>query len=90
LQTNRVVIEFPENGTVLVKDFAALEKPHVLKARYSSGRVLKVDLDDKTALSAEKSLWPLGSVRGTKYPLETMIFLVCPGSERDALARGLR
>jgi hypothetical protein len=29
LNTNRLVIEFPENGTVTVKNFAVLEKPHV-------------------------------------------------------------
>jgi hypothetical protein len=89
LVTNRLVIEFPENGIVAVKDFAPLEKPHVLIAQYSSGPLLKVDPEEIPS-SLETNLWPIGSFHGTKYPLETFIYLVCPASELDALGRGLR
>jgi hypothetical protein len=88
-ESNRFVVEFPESGTVALKDFEAFEQPHVLKAQYSSGRALKVDPNDPPA-SIENSLWQIGTFRGTKYPLETMIYLVCPASERGAVANGLR
>jgi len=89
VQEGRIEIPFTSDGTFTVTDFRAFEDPQILGAQYSSGRILRVEPEGDLDLG-EKAVWTIGSFRGTKYPHETMIYLVCAKEEKDKLSAGLR
>ena len=84
-----IEIAFSADGVYAMNDFGELTEPHFLSAQYASGKMLKIDPEGDLE-SGEIALWSIGSFRGTKYPQETLIYLVCTKEDKQSFSSNLR